>query len=60
MSDSNAVVYLPIKSENNYWATDITGFKWGSELPSDTTEYKLSATFSLHDTGSSCIIGPNA
>ena len=41
-----------------FWATDITGFKWGAEYPTDTTEYKLTGTYANHDSGSSCIMGP--
>ena len=60
MSDSSKVVSLPINSNSNYWATDITGFKWNGSQISDSTEYKLSGSFAIHDSGASCIMGPSA
>ena len=48
-------VYINIKSENYWWSSDLTGFRWSGS----STEYAISlGDFALTDTGSSCIMGP--
>ena len=60
MFDSSKVVSLPINQNSYYWSTSITGFKWNGSQISDSTEYKLTAFYAIHDSGASCIMGPNA
>lgn len=53
------VTYLPIESENKFWASSISGFRW--ENKTDTVEYALKqAPKALTDTGTSCIFGPSS
>jgi len=51
---NGSVTYIDINSENYWWAADLTGFRFSGE-----SEYAITTgSYSLTDTGSSCIIGP--
>ena len=50
-------IYISIKSENYWWSSDLTGFRWSDD---SSNEYAISSgNYALTDTGSSCIIGPS-
>ena len=53
---TDGVIYIDILSENYWWSSNLTGFRWKGE----STAYAISTgSFALTDTGSSCIVGPS-
>jgi len=50
-------IYISINSENYWWASDLTGFRWSND---SSNEYAISSgNYGITDTGSSCIVGPS-
>lgn len=53
---NGSVTYISILSDNPWWTSDLTGFRFSGE-----SEYAITTgSYSITDTGSSCIIGPAA
>lgn len=51
--------YITIDSDNDWWSSALTGFRWDSSMTDDNEYAITSGEFALTDTGSSCIIGPS-
>jgi len=54
---SSELIYMPIKSDSDYWTSSIKGVRWSTNS-NEKTEYKVTERNALTDTGSSCITGP--
>lgn len=59
MSNLDDLAWIPSKNIGGYWSNYVTGFRWrgGNQ---EEVDYSLDSKWALTDTGSSCILGPEA
>ena len=57
MSDVNDIIYIDIIDDDAWWTNYVEGIRFG-DLMNDVTEYALTRSTALTDTGTSCVIGP--